>query len=222
MDLNKSLEFFDPTKVNKLKCHIIGCGAIGSSIAELLVRQGIENFTLWDFDKVESHNIVNQMYFNSDIGKEKTTALTQHLLQINPTLKIKYKEKYTNNILNGYVFCCVDSIKTRKEIVENNLKNRNIKAMFDFRMTLLEGQHYAANWTNEKHKENLLKSMDFTDEEANKNTPISACGFQLSVAPTVRIISAYGIANFTNFINTNYLKTFIQSNPYDFFTEALG
>ena len=35
MDLNKSREFFDPVKVNK-RCHIIGCGAIGSSVAELL------------------------------------------------------------------------------------------------------------------------------------------------------------------------------------------
>lgn len=221
MDLNKSLEFFDPKKV-KRKCHIIGCGAIGSTVAELLARQGVENFILWDEDKVESHNIVNQLYINNDIGNSKTKALSEILLNINPQIKIKEKPFYKNEMLNGYVFSCVDSIEIRKNIVKNNFKNNSIIALFDFRMTLLEGQHYAADWSNIKHKENLLKSMDFTDEEANENTPVTACGFQMSVAPTVRIISAYGVANFTNYVNNTPIKTFIQSDPYDFFTEAIG
>lgn len=223
MDLNKSREFFDPSKFNNLKCHIIGCGAIGSSVAELLARQGINNFILWDEDKVESHNIVNQMFVEKDIGTPKTEALTKHLFEINPDIKqIKIKGFCTNENLGGYVFLCTDSIKSRRTIVENNIKNQAIKAVFDFRMTLLEGQHYAANWIKKNHRDNLLKTMDFTDEEANKNTPVSACGFQLSVAPTVRIISALGVANFTNFLNNNTLKTFIQSDPYDFFLEAIG
>ena len=221
MDLNKSREFFDPVKVNK-RCHIIGCGAIGSSVAELLARQGVRKFILWDEDKVEPHNIVNQMYIDKDIGKPKTYALADKLIDINKEVDIKFKEFYKNQILNGFIFICVDSIKIRQDIIKNNIKNQTIKAAFDFRMTLLEGQHYAADWSNEKQKQNLLKSMDFTDEEANKNTPVTACGFQMSVAPTVRIISAYGVANFTNFINKRPLKTYIQSDPYDFFTEAIG
>lgn len=221
MDLNKSIEFFDPNKVKK-KCHIIGCGAIGSNVAELLARQGVENFVLWDEDIVESHNIVNQLYVDSEINKPKTEALSEHLLAINPKIKIKTKKFYKNEILNGYIFSCVDSIKVRQNIVKANMQNNSVKALFDFRMTLLEGQHYAADWSNKTHKENLLKSMDFTDDEANENTPVTACGFQMSVAPTVRIICAYGVANFTNFINEKPLKTFIQSDPYDFFTEAIG
>ena len=221
MDLNKSIEFFNPEKV-KRKCHIIGCGAIGSNIAELLARQGVEDFVLWDEDIVEAHNIVNQLYTDDEINMPKTEALSNHLLKINPTIKIKTKQFYKDEILNGYVFSCVDSIKIRQNIVKANMNNTSIKALFDFRMTLLEGQHYAADWSNKTQKENLLKTMDFTDEEANKNTPVTACGFQMSVAPTVRIICAYGIANFTNFINEKPLKTFIQSDPYDFFTEAIG
>lgn len=222
MDLNKSIEFFNPIKLNNKICHIIGCGAIGSSVAELLVRQGVTNLTLWDSDIVKSHNIVNQMYSNADINTKKIIALSNILEEINPKIKIRLKENYTNQNLNGYVFLCVDSIEIRKNIVENNIKNMSVKAIFDFRMTLLEGQHYAANWSIKEHKDNLLKTMDFTDDEANKNTPVTACGFQMSVAPTVRIISAYGVANFTNFINEKPLKTFIQSDPYDFFTEAIG
>jgi molybdopterin/thiamine biosynthesis adenylyltransferase len=219
MDLNKSREFFDPSKVKK-RCHVIGCGAIGSSVAELLVRQGVEDITLWDFDKVERHNVVNQMYTEEHVGKPKTEALSDILYNINPAIKqtIKLKEKYTNEMLSGYVFICTDNIESRQEIVKNNINNMNITAFFDFRMTLTEGQHYAA--VTPLQKESLLKSMDFTHEEAKANTPVSACGFELSVAPTVRIITAYGVANFTNLINTGEVKHLILSSPYDYFYEA--
>ena len=71
MDLNKSLEFFDPNKV-KERCHIIGCGSIGSNVAELLARYGVERITLWDFDTVEPHNIANQLFTEEDVGAPKT------------------------------------------------------------------------------------------------------------------------------------------------------
>lgn len=220
MNLNKSREFFDPDKVKNKSCHIIGCGAIGSSVAELLVRQGVEKITLWDFDVVEPHNIVNQMYTQKDVKKPKTQALTEILCEINPSIKekIQCKEKYTNEKLGGYVFICTDTIESRKDIMEANLRNLNIEAFFDFRMTLKEGQHYAAK--TKMQKDSLLKSMDFTHEEAKANTPVSACGFDLSVAPTVRIIAAHGVANFTNLINTGELKHLILSAPYDYFYEA--
>ena len=219
MDLNKSREFFDPTNVKK-KCHIIGCGAIGSSVAELLVRQGVEDITLWDFDKVERHNIVNQMYTEEHVGLQKTEALSDILYNINPATKntIKKKEKYTNQLLAGYVFICTDNIESRQDILNQNINNMNVLAFFDFRMTLTEGQHYAA--VTPLQKESLLKSMDFTHEEARANTPVSACGFELSVAPTVRIIAAHGVANFTNLINTGEVKHLILSSPYDYFYEA--
>ena len=219
MDLNKSREFFDPNKVKK-RCHIIGCGAIGSSVSELLVRQGVEDITLWDFDKVERHNIVNQMYTEAHVGKYKTEALSEILYDINPAIKnsLKFKEKYTNEVLGGFVFMCTDNIESRQDILKNNMDNMNVEAFFDFRMTLKDGQHYAA--VNKPQKESLLKSMDFTHEEAKANTPVSACGFDLSVAPTVRIIAAHGVANFTNLVNTGEVKHLVLSSPYDYFYEA--
>ena len=67
MDLNKSREFFDPNKV-KGRCHIIGCGSIGSHVAELLARYGIKKLTLYDFDVVEPHNLVNQNFYSLAIS----------------------------------------------------------------------------------------------------------------------------------------------------------
>lgn len=222
MDLNKSLEFFDPTKVRKT-CHVIGCGSIGSNVAELLARYGIENITLWDFDIVEPHNLANQIYTTEDIGKEKTLALAEKLYAINPDLKntLEIKGAFANQPLTGFVFMCVDSVEVRKQIMESQKYNMIIEAIFDFRTTLLEGQCYMARWNNEKEKDSLLTSLNFTSEEAAANTPVSACGFELSVAPVVRMTAELGIANFTNLINEAPTKHLIICQPYSFFLDAM-
>lgn len=218
MDLNKSREFFDPKKVKK-PCYVIGCGSIGSNVAELLARQGVEQIILWDMDRVESHNIVNQLYTEEDVGELKVTALKRLLEKINPKLKHSLtliEKPYTNEILSGYVFMCVDNVDVRRDIVENNFYNKTIDAIFDFRTTLLDGQHYGADWSNKKQKESLKNSLSFTHEEAKENTPVSACGFELSVAPVVKITAIQGIINFMNFINGIPLRHMVLCTPYDF------
>ena len=61
MDLSKSYEYFQPEKLTD-RVHIIGCGSVGSTVAENLARSGVTKFTLWDFDVVEPHNLANQMF----------------------------------------------------------------------------------------------------------------------------------------------------------------
>lgn len=61
MDLSKSYDFFQPEK-DPTRVHIIGCGSVGSAIAENLVRCGVTRLSLWDFDTVEPKNIANQMF----------------------------------------------------------------------------------------------------------------------------------------------------------------
>ena len=131
------------------------------------------------------------------------------------------KGKYENQMLTDYVFMCVDSVEVRNQIVKTNKNNPMIKAIFDFRTTLYEGQCYFADWTKERDKERLIESLNFTHEEALKNTPVSACGFELSVAPVVKMTSLMGIANFTNLINKEETKHLILCQPYSFFFEAI-
>ena len=86
MDLSKSYEFFQPDKDNS-RIHIVGCGSVGSTIAENLARCGITKMTLWDFDTVESKNVHNQMFRQSDVGKLKVEALKDILMDINPDIE---------------------------------------------------------------------------------------------------------------------------------------
>lgn len=201
MDTRKHNEFFNPNDMRE-PIHIIGCGAIGSTIAENLVRLGLTKITLYDYDFVESKNVTNQMYRAIDIGKAKTEALYDILTEINPELKntLKLEGKYENQRLSGHVFLAVDNIETRQKIVRNNKFNQYIVAIYDFRMGLEEAQHYAADWSSPQMQRDLEMSMDFTQAEADLQTPVSACNERLSVAFTVRGIVTAGIENFVYFV----------------------
>lgn len=220
MNLIRQEEFFSPVKTTD-DIHIIGIGAIGSHIAEMLVRMGLTNIHLYDFDTVEEHNIPNQMYFDTQAVQHlhKTTALYDTCKAINPDCIIKIHDKgyiLERTKLSGYVFLCVDSINLRKAVVKEHEFNPMIKALFDFRMGLEDAQHYAADWKDHKHVEDLLASMDFTDEEAKEAMPTTACGSALCVLPTIRVITSYGIANWINFIKTGKLKKVILANAFNF------
>ena len=222
MDLSKCYDFFQPDAVEG-KIHIIGCGSVGSTLAELLVRNGVTNLTLWDFDHVESHNISNQMFRHGDIGKLKVEALRDLLVEINPEAEGDIEIQpagWKGKMLSGYLFLCVDNIDLRRTIVERHMDSPYVKAVFDFRTLLESAQHYAADWENYKQKQNLLKSMQFSHDEAKEETPVSACGVTLGVVTTVRTICELGVNNFINFVKGNGLKTFVQFDGFHFLMDA--
>ena len=223
MNLVKSQDYFNPVDVTS-RCHIIGCGSVGSTVAELLIRLGITKISLYDFDVVSAHNLANQMFINADIKRLKVDAVKDMLCAINPEAAndiTVYPEGWTQNTrLSGYVFLCVDNIDLRREIATKNKPNQSIKAMFDFRTRLEDAQHYAADWKDSRMVDNLIRSMDFTHEEAKASTPVTACNVEMGVAPTVRIICSYGVSNFMNFIRKKELKKIVTIDAFNFDIDA--
>lgn len=210
MNITKQLEFFDPRTID-CRVHIIGCGSVGSTIAENLVRCGVEKITLYDFDVVESHNLSNQMFRVQDIGRAKVDALVDILKEINPDVDLKVQpDGWNGKLLSGYVFLAVDSIEIRRNFVESHMNHPFVRGVFDVRTVLTSAQHYAANWTDEKQKADLLASMQFSHDEAKEETPTSACGITLGVATTVRIISAIAVENFINLVKSGKCNKFVQ------------
>lgn len=220
MNLSKSYEYFNPTNVSR--CHIIGCGSVGSTLAEMLARLGIDNFSLYDFDIVEEKNIANQMFTSRDVGMLKTEALERMLKDINPDVNVKrFDDGWTGQRLSGHVFLCVDKIEIRKEICESNQNNQSIKSVIDFRTLLESAQMFAADWSNSDDIKNLISTMDFTHEEAKEATPVSACGVVLGVAPTVRDICCKGAVNFMKWLKGEPLKKIVISNTFGFDMTAI-
>ena len=215
------MDYFNPLTDLKGTVHIIGCGAIGSTVAEMLTRMGIPDIRLYDFDMVTPHNIANQMFTNNQIHTAKTKSLKDLLLSINPEVQIKtHDEGYTNEGLSGYIFLCVDNIDLRRKIAEDNKFNPYIKAMFDFRMRLTDAQHYGADWANKESIKAFIASMQFSHEEAVEATPVSACGTTLNIITTVRLIVSAGLSNFINFVKGKPIKKLILVDSENFFIES--
>lgn len=219
MNLDKSHEFFKPEELTD-RIHIIGCGSVGSTIAENLARFGIKNMTLYDFDVVEPHNIANQMFTSEDIGKPKVQALAEYLEKINPAitdgLKIVDKGWTPGRRMAGYIFLAVDNIDLRREILQSCIGNTYIKAVFDIRTRLTSAQHFAADMSQPDLVQALMNSMAFSHEEAKEATPVSACNVTLSVAPTIRVIVAYAVTNFINFVQGKGIHKFIEADAFSY------
>lgn len=67
---------------------IAGAGSVGSHLADLLVRSGVEHLIVVDPDIVEPANLSRSIYTSHQIGRPKVDALAEHLVAINPVAQI--------------------------------------------------------------------------------------------------------------------------------------
>ena len=126
--------------------HILGCGAIGSSAALQLCKMGAEYFMLYDMDKVEELNIGVSIYNYSDVGKHKTNALRDHLLENNRMADIslnkgRFKElEYANS--KDIVILGFDNMAARMQVVDFIHNNKCDVILIDGRMGAEQYQQY--------------------------------------------------------------------------------
>lgn len=80
-------------KVQEKLCNarvaIAGLGGLGSNVAVSLARIGVGHLHLVDFDRVDLTNLNRQQYFLRHVGRYKTEALREILMEINPYLEIE-------------------------------------------------------------------------------------------------------------------------------------
>jgi len=80
-------------ELSKYKVGIAGAGGLGSNCAVSLVRSGICNFVIGDFDIVNESNLNRQFYFRDQIGQKKVEALADNLYRINSNLQLQLVDK---------------------------------------------------------------------------------------------------------------------------------
>ncbi len=68
-----------PRDLRAQKVALIGAGAVGSAVAELLVRGGVKALTIVDGDVLEAGNLVRHTLQLDDIGRSKARALAVRL-----------------------------------------------------------------------------------------------------------------------------------------------
>lgn len=69
---------------------VLGVGGVGGYAIETLIRSGIENITIVDYDKIDITNINRQIIANkTNIGNYKVDEFKKRILSINNNVKIK-------------------------------------------------------------------------------------------------------------------------------------
>jgi hypothetical protein len=83
-----------PKSFAKQKILVIGCGAVGSMVTELLVRGNVKDIILVDGEDLEVGNLVRHTLVIDDTKKSKAKQLAQRLNSINPHANVI---PFTNN-----------------------------------------------------------------------------------------------------------------------------
>lgn len=122
-------------KIKSLNILIVGIGGVGGYTLESLVRCGVENITIVDFDKVESSNLNRQIISSlTNIGKLKVEVAKERYSNINNKLNLKCLPIFLNkdniNKINieeyDYVVDACDSVNTKvllmQECILKNIK----------------------------------------------------------------------------------------------------
>jgi sulfur carrier protein ThiS adenylyltransferase len=113
-------------RISKIGCTIIGVGAIGRQVALQLSAIGAGNITLIDFDTVDVENLAVQGFLETDLQSPKVQAVKNLCTKINSEINIKMVNdqfKASDFQSSAVVFCCVDSIDTRK-LIFNSIKDK--------------------------------------------------------------------------------------------------
>lgn len=77
-----------PGAVRDLRVALLGVGALGSTLAEMLVRAGIKDIALVDDDLLEAANVCRHVATLADVGKGKVHVVAQRLRQISPAVRV--------------------------------------------------------------------------------------------------------------------------------------
>lgn len=116
--------FIGENNVNKLsekKVFVAGAGAVGGYAIEMLVRCGIGEITIADFDTVSESNINRQIIaLHSTVGCLKTEVMQKRILDINPNCNVhsiteRLTEENVSSLIQGtdIVLDCIDSVKDK-------------------------------------------------------------------------------------------------------------
>jgi len=118
------------TILSKKVVGIAGAGGLGSNCAASLVRSGLGKLIIADFDVVSQPNLNRQFYFHDQIGMNKTDALRDNLLRINPMclLQIHNTRVTEENISLLFSVCdlvieAFDDAEQKQMLIEYMLTN---------------------------------------------------------------------------------------------------
>ena len=100
------------------KATVIGVGAIGRQVALQLTAIGVPHLQLIDFDSVETSNLATQGFLQKELKRPKVDVTAEFVREMNNDLHVEVLlDRFKRSTpVGNCVFCCVDSITTRRHI----------------------------------------------------------------------------------------------------------
>lgn len=110
---------------------VFGLGGVGSFAVEGLVRGGVGQLVLIDYDQVEASNLNRQLQATEQtLGRPKAEVLAERCRTINPDLEVlprllSYGAKTSGQLLDrrfDFVLDCIDQVTAKLHLVETCLQ----------------------------------------------------------------------------------------------------
>lgn len=120
-------------KINNTKVLVLGLGGVGSYALEAIVRSGVGNVVIVDYDKIDITNLNRQLMTNhNNIGLLKTEVWKERIKDINPNCNVEVvTKKLTKEDVNDlfkynidYVIDACDTLEVKKELILACHKNK--------------------------------------------------------------------------------------------------
>ncbi len=120
------------TKLNNARVAIFGLGGVGGFVVEALVRAGVGEIAVIDFDTVSLTNINRQIIATvNTIGRKKTDLIKERALSINPNIKVNTFDLFYSDETESqfdfsnydYIVDAVDTVSAKVKIILNAINN---------------------------------------------------------------------------------------------------
>ena len=116
MDFHRQLDVLDQPRLARTPITVIGAGAVGSFTVLALAKSGAERIVVWDDDFIEAHNLPNQWYRISDVGRLKVQALRDLVRDMTGVHIEVVPSRFTGAGASEVTVCAVDSMDARIEL----------------------------------------------------------------------------------------------------------
>lgn len=202
-------------KITNSNILIIGCGALGSSLAEILVRGGAKNIILEDFDTIKGGNLCRANYDLNDMIYYKTDSLTKRLKAISPFVNI-------NSIsvkLNNYDLDTIkDTFNKNVDIIFDCSTDTEVTYIIDkldfigktFSLAITNNAKSFVSITGDNLTKQAKTIFDFVENEPPTYFEGTGCGYPTFEANYNDINALLNVG--LKVINNNYLKNKVNES----------
>ena len=163
------------SKIAICRISLCGAGALGSNMAENMLRQGFKSMSVIDFDRVEDHNRHTQTYGVRDVGQLKVNALKNQLfnavkISIQPIAKKLEDSNISKMFLeDSLVIDTFDNVPSRK-LLTDYCKDKKIDCLH----VGLYQAYAEICWNTEYRVPQEVKGMDVCEYPLARNIVLMA------------------------------------------------